>query len=130
MGVPGMCANSDSGATWSPEVASVCPGDPWSSVLLRRTVNLGASWEAQAFWSFAANLDVSINTAFKVKARPYGRTCPHLIPDLLTMLENKVSFVCFLVTPTCFFLLTLLDTQYLANAECFPLHWEVGYEVC
>jgi len=29
---------------------------------------LGASCEVQAFWSATADLDVSINTAFKVKA--------------------------------------------------------------
>lgn len=35
-GCPGcVCGNNSSGATWRPEVASVCPGDSWSVVLLR-----------------------------------------------------------------------------------------------
>lgn len=120
MGVPGMCGNSNSGATWWPEVASICPGDPWSSVLLRRTVNFGASWEAQAFWSSTANLDVSINTAFKVKAGPYGRDCPHLISDLLTVLENKVSFVCFLVTLSyMFFLANIIRHPISGKCQVF-----------
>ena len=93
---------------------------------------LRAPGDVQAFGSFTANLDVSAGTAFKVKAGPWGRNYPRLVPDLLTVLENKVSFVCFLLSHSsaCFFLLTLLDTQYLTNAKCFPLRWKGGYEVC
>lgn len=43
------------------------------------------------------DLDLSIKTAFKVKAGPWGKEF-HLIPDLLTVLENKVSFVCFFLS--------------------------------
>lgn len=58
---------------------------------------LGISCEAQAFWSSTVDLDLSIKTAFKVKAGPWGKEF-HLIPDLLTVLENKVSFVCFFLS--------------------------------
>lgn len=86
-----------SSATWRAEVASICPEDPWSLELLRCPVNLGYPVKRKRFWSSTVDLDLSIKTAFKVKAGPWGKEF-HLIPDLLTVLENKVSFVCFFLS--------------------------------
>lgn len=115
------------GAQRSPLFVAGIPG-PWG---FETTVNSGRPGTRRHL-GVHANLDVSAGTTFKVKARPRGRNYPRLVPDLLTVLENKVSFVCFFLSHSsaCFFLLTLLDTQYLTNAKCFPLRWEGGYEVC
>lgn len=112
----------------APEVISVCPGNSWSSEV--SVVALDELWTWGIFRSTGAVLShrkpgcVWGHTQLsKWNQGPWGSSCQQPMPDLLTVLESKVSFVCFLVS--CMFFLANI-VRHSIPSKCQGLSSVIG----
>ena len=96
-------------------------------------MNLGHPEKRRHFGVPQQTWMLSVNTAYKVKAGALRKGITLISTGPAYCAGKQSKFCLFLVSLSyMFFLLTLLNTQYLVNAKVFffPFHWEVGDEVC